>query len=846
MERRIPDSSRLTAVLGPTNTGKTHLAVERMLSARTGMMGFPLRLLAREIYDRVVRLKGEGAAALITGEEKRVPPNARYFLCTVEAMPLDLQTEFLAIDEIQLAADRERGHVFTDRLLHARGTRETMFLGAEAIRPRIRQLVPDAEYIVRPRFSELRYLGPKRLSRLPPRSAVIAFSAEEVYAMAEAMRGTRGGCAVVLGALSPRTRNAQVALYQAGEVDYLVATDAIGMGLNMDLDCVWFSAARKFDGHTPRPLTAAEIAQIAGRAGRYLRNGGFGVTGVLEGLDPELVEAVEAHRFPTIKTLYWRNAELDFRSLDALLRSLDRLPEAPGLRRKHDADDHMTLLALSRDPEVAALARSRPMVALLWDACQIPDFRKTLADAHVRLVKDIFTRLAHQGQLPNDWVGTHIARLDRTDGDIDTLTSRISHIRTWTYIAYRPGWTDDSRGWQERTRAIEDRLSDALHERLTQRFVDRRAAALHRESRTQDGARATVQSNGEVVIGGHSVGRLEGFRFAPERQEGRGAETVILPGTSRALGLEIARRLDQLERDEPAAVSLALDEKEPAKLGTLTWRGAPVAKLIAGDSVLKPRLRLIGVDLMDSAQKERLRRRLASWLGAHLERFQAPLAKLDGIEASPAVRGLAFQLAESLGLLPRRAVASLCSALNAADRATLKAHGVRLGRLAVYVQPMLVKQRGLLRALLLSIAHGNETPPFLPGRAEVSVACDPALPEAYYAALGFVPVGPRAFRVDIAERLVALLKRRAKAGPFALDAEISALSGCPRREMVAVLEALGFVASAADPAAALFAEAPRRTKAAPHRARGRARQPAVDPHSPFAKLAALRPPGAAR
>ena len=844
MDRRIPDPSRLTAVLGPTNTGKTHLAVERMLSARTGMIGFPLRLLAREIYDRVVRLKGEGVAALITGEEKRIPPNARYFLCTVEAMPLDLRTEFLAIDEIQLAADRERGHVFTDRLLHARGTRETMFLGAETVRPRIRELVPDAEYVVRPRFSELRYLGAKKLGRLPPRSAVIAFSAEDVYALAETMRGTRGGCAVVLGALSPRTRNAQVALYQAGEVDYLVATDAIGMGLNMDLDHVWFSESRKFDGQNPRNLNAAEVAQIAGRAGRYLRNGGFGVTGALEELDSAIVEAVEAHRFPTVSTLYWRNPNLDFRSLGALLRSLDKPPELPGLRRKSDADDHLTLLALSRDPDVARIATSRAMVARLWDVCQIPDFRKTLADAHVRLVKDIFMSLAAHRQLPNDWVGAHIARLDRVDGDIDTLTSRISHVRTWTYIAYRPGWTDDSRGWQERTRAIEDRLSDALHERLTQRFVDRRAAALHRESRSADGARATVLNDGEVIVSGHAIGRLEGFHFAPDGGR-EGVDSAILSSAARALGLEIAQRLDRLKRDEPAAFTLALDEGNPAQLGTLSWREVPLARLIAGDSVLKPRLRLMRVDLLDSAQKERLRRRLALWVADYLETFRAPLRTLEAIDASPALRGLAFQLAESLGLVPRRSVQELMHKLTGDDRATLRAHGVRLGRLTIYVKPMLTRERALLLALLWSVARGNETPPFLPGGGRVSVPYDPALPDAYYAALGFVPLGPRAFRVDIAEHLFGLLKRRAKAGPFPLDGDIGALASCPRRELIAVLDALGYVAqdSGGEP---LFAEAPRRRERNAGRIEPSARPTAIDPHSPFAKLAALRRPRAAR
>jgi len=843
MERRTREASRVTAVLGPTNTGKTHLAVERMLTARSGMMGFPLRLLAREIYDRVVRLKGESAAALITGEEKRVPPGARYFLCTVEAMPLDLETEFLAIDEVQLAADRERGHVFTDRLLHARGTRETMLLGAESIRPRLRELIPDAEYIVRPRFSELRYLGAKKLSRLPPRSAVIAFSAEEVYALAEQMRGSRGGCAVVLGALSPRTRNAQVALYQAGEVDYLIATDAIGMGLNMDLDHVWFSAARKFDGENPRALVAAEIAQIAGRAGRYLRNGGFGVTGSLEGLDPTLVDAVEAHRFPTLSTLYWRNTDLDFRSLANLTRSLDRPPRAPGLRRKGDADDHLTLLSLARDEEVAQRATSRDRVRLLWEACQIPDFRKTLADAHFRLVKDIFIRLADHGDLPNYWVGTHIARLDRVDGDIDTLTSRISHIRTWTYVAYRPGWTDDSRGWQERTRAIEDRLSDALHERLTQRFVDRRAAALHRESQGRDGARISVEPDGGVFVGGHSIGRLDGLHFTPEGDNGSGSG--LAAGTARALGSEVARRLAALEQEDDSAFALTLDEKAPERSGVIAWRDQPVARLIAGDSVLKPRLRLVRVDLLDSAQKERLRRRLAAWLNGHVLTFVGPLLRVEALDTSPAMRGLAYQLGEMLGLVQRARVDAVVNRLTVEERGLLKSVGVRLGRLSVYLKPMLTGERGRLRTLLWSIAHGADAPMVLPGRGRVSIPRDLALPDDYYAALGFVPLGPRAFRVDVAERLAAVLRQQARLGPFALDRDLKALAGCKRAELSAVVVSLGYVATG-ESGAEQFSAPPRPARNHLRRPHRRDKAPRIDPDSPFAKLAALQRAGAQR
>ncbi|HYD05945.1 MAG TPA: helicase-related protein, partial [Reyranella sp.] len=456
-------------MLGPTNTGKTHLAMERMLGHATGMIGFPLRLLARENYERVVKAKGEGSAALVTGEEKIIPRSARYFICTVESMPLDKHVAFVGVDEIQLAADRERGHIFTDRLLHARGASETMFMGAETASRWIRALVPGAEFIQRPRFSSLSYVGPKKLTRLPPRSATVAFSAADVYAIAELIRRQRGGAAIVMGALSPRTRNAQVELYESGEVDYLVATDAIGMGLNMDVQHVAFASLRKFDGITPRPLTKAEIAQIAGRAGRHMADGTFGTTAEVGPMDPEVVEAVENHRFDPLRHLMWRNSRLDFRSIVTLQRSLQERPPVDGLIRQGSAEDHQALELLSKDPELAELAVGRERVELLWEVCQVPDFRKLMADAHIRLLGQLYRHLTKLGSLPDQWVADQVARLDRVDGDIDQLTGRIAHIRTWSYVAHRADWVADPKHWQGRTQAIEDRLSEALHQALTQR-----------------------------------------------------------------------------------------------------------------------------------------------------------------------------------------------------------------------------------------------------------------------------------------------------------------------------------------------------------------------------------------
>ncbi|HSH69643.1 MAG TPA: helicase-related protein, partial [Deferrisomatales bacterium] len=531
------------AVLGPTNTGKTHLAIERMLDHGSGMIWFPLRLLARENYDRVVRRKGPQQVALLTGEEKIVPPHARYFLCTVESMPLQLEVAFLAVDEIQLCADPARGHAFTDRLLHARGTRETLFLGADTIAPLLRRLLPEVAIDTRPRLSALRHSGYKNISRLPAKSAVVAFSAADVYTIAELMRRQKGGAAVVLGALSPRTRNAQVALYQAGEVDTLVATDAIGMGLNLDLHHVAFAALAKFDGRRRRALSPAEIGQIAGRAGRHQNDGTFGITADAPPLDPEVVEQLESHQFAPLTRLYWRNTRLRFTSIDDLLADLRRPPPRGGLVRPRDPEDERALEALARDPQVLALVRTSAHVRLLWEVCRIPDFRTLHTDAHPRLLGQVFRQLrTHGGQLPVDWVEGQVRRLARRDGDIDVLTQRIAGIRTWTYMAHCAEWLPDPVHWQERTRSVEDQLSDALHEQLTRRFVDRRTAVLVQGLKGRQDLTGEVTRSGDVLVAGHFVGRLEGLRFVADSAGGPRGTRAVTAAAMQALGGEMNSR----------------------------------------------------------------------------------------------------------------------------------------------------------------------------------------------------------------------------------------------------------------------------------------------------------------
>lgn len=819
---RREDSGRVTAVLGPTNTGKTHLAVERMLGHSSGVIGLPLRLLAREIYDRVVATKGAHAAALITGEEKIVPERAAYFVCTTESMPMNRSADFLAVDEVQLAADPERGHVFTDRLLHSRGLHETMFLGADTIRPLLRKLVPEASFDTRPRLSRLSYAGHRKLSRIAQRSAIVAFSADEVYAIAEMVRRYRGGTAVVLGALSPRTRNAQVAMFENGDVDYLVATDAIGMGLNLNVDHVAFAALRKFDGVTPRRLNPQEVAQIAGRAGRHLSDGTFGTTSKCPEIDPEIVERVENHRFDNVRTVFWRNAALDFSSPAALLASLEAPPPEDWRRfllRPRSAIDRNAFASLHEPLE----ARSPGQVRLLWEVCQIPDYRKTLTESHTRLLSSIYGFLSSpEGTLAVDWLADRVARLDRTDGDIDTLSARIAHVRTWTYVCHHAGWVRDFAHWQARTREVEDRLSDALHDRLTQRFVDRRSAALSRRLGESDELDSLVGPDGEVSVDGHAIGRLAGFRFFADSAETGAEQRLLRTAAQRTLRSEMRARASRLIREPDTAFALT-DRAE------IAWRGESVARLVRDAAVARPRVVVMASDLFDGTVRTQVEARLGSWLADHLSRALAPLRQLERPGLSAPARGLAFQITEGLGAVARAAVAEQIAALTPADRKELAKRGVRLGAHAAYVPAMSRRQRPTLCALLWALFHGTETRPILPERG-VSPPADPDLPAAFYLAAGVLVLGGRAVRIDRAERLATALYRRAGKGPVAAAPDLYALAGCNGEAFAGVAEALGF-ARVDGPQGGFVpaSKAPRRRPAHP--------APPQPENSPFAALA---------
>jgi ATP-dependent RNA helicase SUPV3L1/SUV3 len=802
LEARIRN---VTAVLGPTNTGKTHLAIERMLGHESGMIGLPLRLLAREVYDRIKQRVGADKVALITGEEKIKPERARYWVSTVEAMPRDIDVDFLAIDEIQLCGDPERGHVFTDRLLHARGRSETLLLGAQTMRDAISDLIPGANFISRPRLSKLTYSGEKKITRLPARSAIVAFSAQEVYALAELIRRQRGGAAVVLGALSPRTRNAQVALYQSGDVEFLVATDAIGMGLNLDVDHVAFSALRKFDGYNHRNLTPGEIGQIAGRAGRHMNDGTFGVTGGAEALDADMVERLETHSFDSIRTLQWRNRNLDFSTLDALHASLRELPREQRLTRARTADDVAALEALTSDREIADIASSRPRVELLWEVCQLPDYRKISGQSHSELVSNLYRYLTTgENRIPEDWFSKQVALADRTDGDIDTLATRIAHIRTWTFVANRPDWLKDPAHWQERTRAIEDSLSDALHERLTQRFVDRRTSALMKGMRDKDELTADIADDGAITVENHFVGKLKGFRFTLDSA----ADGIHEKATRQAAMQVVTRELGMRARRVAAAQN---DAFKLARNGMIIWRDDEIAKLEPAEDPLQPSVTLIADETMSESDREKVQARIKTWVDDTIADKLKPLVEMSkSAELQGLARGIAFQLKEGLGALKRETVADDINALDQAARAELRKYGLRFGAFNIFFPIMLKPAPADLAATLWLLKHPSENGvvPQLPRPGLTSVVVDPATPEALYRAHGFHVCGPRAIRLDILERLADLIRPLLawRSGPGKTDApkgstgdggfratdDMMSILGCSAEELGEVLKALGF------------------------------------------------------
>ncbi|HHY50749.1 MAG TPA: helicase, partial [Alphaproteobacteria bacterium] len=826
----ITATPSLKAILGPTNTGKTYFAIERMLAHRSGMIGLPLRLLAREVYRKVADRIGSQNVALVTGEERIVPPAPRYWVATVEAMPLDLPVECVAIDEIQVATDFERGHVFTNRILHARGLSETLLLGAATMTPVIRTLLPQAEIIHRPRFSTLTYAGPKKLSRQPHRSAIVAFSATQVYAIAELLRRERGGAAVVMGALSPRTRNAQVELYQNGDVDFLVATDAIGMGLNLDVQNVAFADDTKFDGHQTRPLTAAELGQIAGRAGRHMQNGTFGVTGSCDAFDEDLVRQLETHDFEPVKVLQWRNAELDFSSVPALISSLEKPPEHQSLTRVPTATDQHALEFLARN-EAVRLATNRASIELLWSCCQIPDYRDISPAQHGEIITRVFSDLARHGRVDTDWIAEQVRFCDNTSGDIDTLSNRMRQIRTWTFVANRKNWLEDPTHWRERTRDIEDRLSDALHERLTQRFVDRRTSVLMRHLRDKHMVSPEVNERGEVSLEGHLIGSIEGFRFTLARSD-EGDAKGLRAAAAQVVAPEIARRAERLSGGPNEEFVLTTD-------GYVRWRGEVVANLAEGEQLFSPRLIVLADEILTGPALERVQDRLNLWLRHHINTHLEPIMALrEPADLEGTARGIAYQLSENLGIMPRGAIAEEVKSLDQDVRAKMRKLGIKFGAYHIYVPASLKPAPRELAIMLYALKHGGVRQPgvselpqiVLSGRT--SVVVDPAIDPRLYEVAGFKVAGKRAVRVDILERLadiirplIALDARRhtgdtplpagaAEGNGFRVTVEMTSLLGTAGEDFASVLSALGYRVRRTPKPAATAVDAAQATAAA--------------------------------
>jgi ATP-dependent RNA helicase SUPV3L1/SUV3 len=798
----MTDASAITALLGPTNTGKTHRAVERMLEHATGMIGLPLRLLAREVYDRITARVGEARVALVTGEEQRIPARPSYWICTVEAMPVDRAVDFLAVDEVQLAAHDQRGHVFTSRILSARGTKETWLLGAGTMRPVLRELVPTARQIEHPRLSRLSYAGTVPLARVPPRSAVVAFSVPHVYEIAERIRARKGGAAVVLGALSPRTRNAQVAMFQAGEVDWLVATDAIGMGLNLDVEHVAFGALRKFDGRDVRDVDEAELAQIAGRAGRYVQDGTFGAITPLD-VPAGVVAAIEGHHFAPIRRVRWRNDVLEFGSLAALRESLHAPSTRKVLAKATDAEDSSALDRLALRDEVVRAARGEEGVRLLWDVCTVPDFRKLLLEVHVDFLERLYLELSRRGRLSDDWVAAHVRELEKADGDVESLVARIAAVRTWTYVANRESWLSSPREWQEKTRALEDRLSDALHDRLVMRFVDVKkgranvARASGPRARNSRESRADDALDPTPVAHGHPFAKLAALRSAlaprPSANAGAHAGGAAAAGSTAWIEEVIEGAHDQLRLDASGRIVHIASNR-------------PIADVARGASIALPHVRVLDADDLGAGAQRRLHRRALAFardvvselLGGARDLAAASTESSTSIEASAAVRGLVHRLEQGLGTVLARDVADVCAVLDEAAREAVARAGIVLGPIVVFASAGLAPDAIAARVALSTAWYGAGRALRPPAGGAVSFPVGRGIDHGAFAAIGFPVFGPRAVRADVAARVAARLDTSlpvaepepTDAGASAPDAEIASWLGCTTREVRRIIEAL--------------------------------------------------------
>ncbi len=776
--------SKIIAVLGPTNTGKTFMAIEKMLEFNSGIFGFPLRLLAREVYDKCVNKVGENKVALITGEEKIVPNSAQYFICTVEAMPKDKLVDFVAVDEIQMCGDRERGHIFTDRLLNLRGELLTMFLGSQIMKNMISIIIPETKFVEQQRFSKLSYNGHKKISRLERKSALIAFSIEEVYAIAELVRRQKGGAAVVMGSLSPKTRNSQVGVYQSGDVDYLVATDAIGMGINMDIEQISFSSLKKFDGKKTRKLRTTEISQIAGRAGRYKVDGSFGVTGNCENLQPDEIEKIQNHKLDDIKFLYWRNSNLDFSSPEKFIKSLEKKSESKNFIKISDSIDENVLKYLLRDKKLKV---SQNNLKLLWECCQIPDFQKKSFN-HIDVVSKVFNFLSsNKKRIPNDYMKAQLKGLEKYKGNIDMIANKISNVRIWSYVANKKNWVENADYWVQLSKNIEDNLSDKLHNELTKSFIDKRISVLSRNLKQDIKLNTEINLNNEVIIDNQLVGKLKGLKLNLEFTKGTLDTDIksLKKAAKQGISEELKNRVNNIVNEKE--VDLRDDYK-------IYWKNNPIARIRKGKNYLAPDLEIIADDALDQKTQENLFIFLSNWLNAYISEELEHLINLIKLKNNNQyIRATAFRLYENNGILKRKGVEEILKKVSKEERKQFRTLGIKLGRYHVFLPKMLKPKAVSLRILLWKFFSNNTLKDKIP-KSGLNFVVDQKkqLNEKFLLLCGFERFKNFYVRVDILEKLFIKIIEKSKNGKFDIDSSMMNLLGCKKENFVQLMDYMNY------------------------------------------------------
>ncbi|NCU53247.1 MAG: helicase [Candidatus Fonsibacter lacus] len=782
---------KIIAVLGPTNTGKTHFAIERMLQFGSGIIGFPLRLLAREVYEKCIQKVGIEKVALITGEEKIIPPYADYFLCTVESMPLDINAEFIAIDEIQMCADPERGHIFTDRLLNMRGDKLTMFLGSNIMQNIIQKFVPEVEFIFKDRFSKLSYSGHKKISRLPGRTAIIAFSVDEVYALAEFVRRQRGGAAIVMGSLSPKTRNAQVELYQSGDVDFLVATDAIGMGINMDIDHISFNNLNKFDGRRNRHLRLTEIGQIAGRAGRYMNDGTFGITGKCDELSPEQIDKLENHKFDSVINIYWRNSNLDFTNIENLLNSLDQKPYDHSLLRNKDLLDENVLKTLIVKNNQITTDYKNNNLSTLWECCQIPDFTKSSYNEHIDIVKKVFEFLvSDKGKIPNEWMRAQLSGLDNESGNIDTLANRISHVRTWAYVSYKKNWVENSDYWISKTKDIEDKLSAKLHEELSKSFIDRRISILSKHLKQDAKLETKISEKDEVIIDKQFIGTIKGLKLNLDFSSTALQTDIksIKKAARQGVVEELKKRINNIIQED--IKNAALELKEDFKI---FWKDNPIATIIPGKDYLNPKIKLLIDDSLDVDEQSELKNYLEKWIDKEKNLHLNDLIKTSKVNLENSyARALCFRLFENHGVLKRLDAEDLLKNLDKDQRANIKKIGIKIGRYHVY-QPLMIKPKAVnLKIIFWNCFNNKIQREKCPTFGLNFLKNFETKNKEFLLICGFESFENYIVRVDILEKLFLKILNSTNNNQFSISSEMLNLLGCGKEDFEKLLKLMNY------------------------------------------------------